>query len=162
MSKAIWKASLSSQSRLRETICPGCEDCAKTPLRASARPDFPPRAMKTGASPMSPRSRALPFSLAEKGRARVSDSDLQPWRMEDAAAQLVFVDGQFRPRSVRFAKFARGRHSLGLKEAIAKQLAALEAHLGRYLDIQRDAFTRAEHRIRRRRCIRPCRPRRYA
>ncbi|MGH9567137.1 MAG: Fe-S cluster assembly protein SufD, partial [Candidatus Angelobacter sp.] len=35
------------------------------------------------------------FSLAEKGKARVSDSDLKPWRVEDAAAQLVFVDGQF-------------------------------------------------------------------
>ena len=36
------------------------------------------------------------FSLAEKGKARVSDSDLKPWRVQDAAAQLVFVDGQFR------------------------------------------------------------------
>jgi Fe-S cluster assembly protein SufD len=81
------------------------------------------------------------FSLAEKGKARVSDSDLKPWRVEDAAAQLVFVDGQFRGDLSALGTLPASVSILSLKEAIAKNPSALEAHLGRYLDIQRDAFS---------------------
>ena len=81
------------------------------------------------------------FSLAEKGKARVSDSDLKPWRVEDAAARLVFVDGQFRRDLSALGALPASVSILSLKEAIAKNPSALEAHLGRYLDIQRDAFS---------------------
>jgi Fe-S cluster assembly protein SufD len=81
------------------------------------------------------------FSLAGKDKARVSDSALEPWRVEDAAAQLVFVDGRFcRDLSV-LGTLPASISILSLKEAIAKNFSALEAHLGRYLDIQRDAFS---------------------
>ncbi len=81
------------------------------------------------------------FSLAEKGKGRVSDSDLKPWRVEDAAAQLVFVDGQFRGDLSALGTLPASVSILSLKEAIAKNPSALEAHLGRHLDIQRDAFS---------------------
>jgi Fe-S cluster assembly protein SufD len=81
------------------------------------------------------------FSLAEKGKARVSDSDLKPWHVQDAAAQLVFVDGQFRGDLSVLRTLPASVSIVSLKEAIAKNFSALEAHLGRYLDIQRDAFS---------------------
>jgi Fe-S cluster assembly protein SufD len=82
-----------------------------------------------------------PFSLPEKGNARVSASDLKPWRVEDGAAQLVFVDGQFRGDLSALGALPECVSVLSLKEAFAKDPTALEAHLGRYLDIQRDAFS---------------------
>jgi Fe-S cluster assembly protein SufD len=81
------------------------------------------------------------FSLAEKDKGRVSDSDLKPWRVEAAAAQLVFVDGQFRGDLSALGTLPASVGILSLKEAIAKNPSALEAHVGRYLDIQRDAFS---------------------
>jgi Fe-S cluster assembly protein SufD len=80
------------------------------------------------------------FALAAR-TAQLSDSDLTQWRMESAAAQLVFVDGQFVRELSRFGNMPAGVTVSGLKEGIAKNAKALEAHLGRYLDIQRDPFS---------------------
>jgi Fe-S cluster assembly protein SufD len=82
----------------------------------------------------------LQFSLAGKKSGRVSQDDLQPWRLE-AAAQLVFVDGHF-VRELSVLKTLPANVSVAsLKEEIAKSTKRLEAHLGRYLNIQRDAFS---------------------
>src|SRR4029077_17461342 len=37
------------------------------------------------------------FVLPPIGAVQISGADLQPWRMEEAAVELVFIDGQFAP-----------------------------------------------------------------
>jgi len=84
------------------------------------------------------------FSLPGQLATELSRDDLKPWRVEGVAAQLVFVDGQFvRELSEFGAPFGTGPTSItvsGLKEEIEKRTPALEAHLGRYLNVERDAF----------------------
>jgi Fe-S cluster assembly protein SufD len=80
------------------------------------------------------------FSLPGRSVANLSASALKPWRVEGIAAQLVFVDGQFvRELSVLGTLPAKITIS-GLKAEIEKSTPGLEAHLGRYLNLQRDAF----------------------
>ena len=81
------------------------------------------------------------FKLADKSGPRPSESDLSPWRLEGAAAQLVFVDGQFVRELSRFRTLPSNIMVAGLKEEIEKNAQTLEAHLGRYLNIQRDPFS---------------------
>jgi Fe-S cluster assembly protein SufD len=79
------------------------------------------------------------FSFAQPA-AHLSDSDLKRWRVDGAAAQLVFVDGEFVRGLSIFGTLPAGITVSGLKEEIEKRTPAVEAHLGRYLNIQRDAF----------------------
>ncbi len=81
------------------------------------------------------------FALAGKSNARLSVSDLQQWKMDGSAAQLVFVGGQFRSDLSQIGKLASGIAISTLKEETVKSAKLLEAHLGRYLDIQRDPFS---------------------
>ena len=81
-----------------------------------------------------------PFSLPGQYVAGLSDSDLKPWRVEGAAVQLVFVDGEFVRALSVFGALPVGVAVSGLKEEIERRTPALEAHFGRYLAIQRDAF----------------------
>jgi Fe-S cluster assembly protein SufD len=70
----------------------------------------------------------------------VSESELEPWRLDKAAAQLIFVDGRFVRELSRFAKLPAGVTVSSLKEEIAADSKQLEAHLGRYLNQERDPF----------------------
>jgi Fe-S cluster assembly protein SufD len=81
-----------------------------------------------------------PFSLPGQYAAGLSDSDLKAWRVEGAAVQLVFVDGEFVRALSAFGALPTGVTVSALKEAIEKRTPPLEAHLGRYLAIERDAF----------------------
>ena len=85
-----------------------------------------------------------PFSLAEEPRATVLhsnfDSDLKPWRMDGAAARLVFVDGQFVRHLSSIGALPPGIVISSLKQEIAMGGERLADHLGRYLNIQRDPF----------------------
>jgi Fe-S cluster assembly protein SufD len=81
-----------------------------------------------------------PFALPDDRATDLAALDLKPWRMEGAAAQLVFVDGQFVRELSALGALPAGVTILGLKEEIEKGTPALESHLGRYLDLQRDAF----------------------
>lgn len=81
------------------------------------------------------------FALPGKSDAHLSASDLRQWRMEGSAAQLVFVDGQFRPDLSQLGKPFSGITVSTLKEEAAKSAKLLESHFGRYLDIQRDPFS---------------------
>ena len=80
------------------------------------------------------------FSLGN-GAARVSTSDLKSWRVDDTAARLVFIDGHFVRELSQFGALPAGVAVSGLKEEIANNSTTLEAHLGRYLNIQRDPFS---------------------
>lgn len=81
------------------------------------------------------------FSLGSRNAATIFEADLKPWRMEDASAQLVFVDGQFVRELSRFKILPASVLVSGLKERITKDAESLEDHLGRYLDTQRDPFS---------------------
>jgi Fe-S cluster assembly protein SufD len=80
------------------------------------------------------------FTLAGKP-ASANASELKKWRMEPAAAELVFVDGQFVREWSVMGNLAAGISISSLKEEITNAGKILEAHLGRYLNIQRDPFS---------------------
>ena len=79
------------------------------------------------------------FSLATKGH--VSTSDLETWRLPEAAAQLVFLDGEFAPEFSALGNLPSGVEISGLQQQIANKPQTVEAHLGRHLDIKRDPFS---------------------
>ena len=82
-----------------------------------------------------------PFLLKEKGKIQLSKKDLAGGAIEGAPAQLVFVDGQFVRECSHFANLPRGVTIAGLKDQIANNPDAIEAHLGHYLDTRRDPFS---------------------
>jgi Fe-S cluster assembly protein SufD len=85
-----------------------------------------------------------PFSLAQGPGATFLpsnfDSDLKPWRVDGAAARLVFVDGQLVRHLSSIGAEAPGIVIASLKQEIANGAKLLEDNLGRYLNIQRDPF----------------------
>jgi Fe-S cluster assembly protein SufD len=81
-----------------------------------------------------------PFSLRRE-ETDLSKKDLQDLQIDGAAAQLVFVDGQFARELSEFTSVPKGVAIAGLKEQIANNPNAAEAHLGRYLDTRRDPFS---------------------
>ena len=80
-----------------------------------------------------------PFRLS-RNAARISANDLQPWRMETAACQLVFVNGRFAAELSSLEKLPAGVHVSSLAQQIAQNPREIENQLGAHLDIQRDAF----------------------
>jgi Fe-S cluster assembly protein SufD len=81
-----------------------------------------------------------PFRLARNGKDLPSAKQIEPFRMAGAACTLVFVDGRFAPALSSLGKLPRGIAVSSLASELAKNPAAVEAHLGRYLNIQRDPF----------------------
>jgi Fe-S cluster assembly protein SufD len=81
------------------------------------------------------------FSLPRETEPQLSKSDPRSWRMEGSAAQLVFVDGRFSRELSFIDSLPAGVEISGLKDQIATKPEAIEAHLGRYLAIQRDPFS---------------------
>jgi Fe-S cluster assembly protein SufD len=78
------------------------------------------------------------FKLAQP--AQVKDRDVSGYRLEGAACQLVFVNGKFAAELSLLSKLPPGLHVASLSEILRNDPASLEAHLGRYLNIERDAF----------------------
>lgn len=80
-----------------------------------------------------------PFRL---GRNSVSPSseELQTWRIEGTACQVVFINGRFAPELSRIGGLPRGLQVSSIARQIVENPGALERHLGRYLDIYRDPF----------------------
>ena len=74
-----------------------------------------------------------------KQQKAFSNNDLTPWTITGAAAQLVFIDGRFAPPLSNSANLP-GVQIRSLKDQIASKPTDLEAHLGKYANIQRDAF----------------------
>jgi Fe-S cluster assembly protein SufD len=81
------------------------------------------------------------FSLAKKTEARLPKKDLESSRIENAAAELVFVDGHFSRELSNVGTQQSGVTVSSLADEITRDPAAIEAHLGRYLDIKRDPFS---------------------
>jgi Fe-S cluster assembly protein SufD len=80
----------------------------------------------------------IQFAFAEQGR-ELSKNDLKGWTINGAAAQLVFIDGSFSAELSDSAKFA-GVEIASLKAQIASKPGEIQAHLGKYANIQRDVF----------------------
>jgi Fe-S cluster assembly protein SufD len=87
---------------------------------------------------VSPIARAQ-FVLGKQHRT-ISKNDLKSWTINAVAARLVFVDGRFAPELSDSAKFP-GVQISSLKDQTATKPGEVEAHLGKYADIQRDAFS---------------------
>ena len=81
-----------------------------------------------------------PFQLARNGRARLSQKELEPYQVAGIASQLVFVNGRFVRELSLLGKLPDGVKVSSLAAEIFSNPGAIEAHLGRYLDIRRDAF----------------------
>ncbi len=88
---------------------------------------------------VAPISRAA-FRLATPGAKSVTKDALAPYDLPSALSQLVFVDGYFVPELSAAGALPRGVKVTSLANAINTDAVSLQAHLGRYLDTQRDAF----------------------
>lgn len=82
------------------------------------------------------------FQLAHDARrsGAVYGDTLEACRIPGAACQLVFVNGRFAPQLSDLGSLPQGVRVESLATAIAQEGNSLEAHLGRYLNIDRDAF----------------------
>jgi Fe-S cluster assembly protein SufD len=74
-------------------------------------------------------------------RRKISAQELERFPASEFHFQLTFVDGRFAPELSRVGKLPAGVTVNGLAAELASHPQSLEAHLGRYLDIRRDAFS---------------------
>ncbi len=80
------------------------------------------------------------FELAEDDANQVSSGQLRQYALPGAACQLVFVNGRFARELSSFDHLPQRIGASSLADEISTNPAALEHHLGRYLDTKRDAF----------------------
>ena len=80
-----------------------------------------------------------PFELATD--SKVSARELEHFHVPGAACQLVFVNGRFVRELSSLNELLEGITVTGLAHEIEAGSGVLESHLGRYLNIQRDAFS---------------------
>ena len=83
-----------------------------------------------------------PFQLARDAQrsGAVYGDTLDACRIPGAACQLVFVNGRFAPRLSDLGSLPQGVLAGSLAQAIGRDGGSLEAHLGRYVNIDRDSF----------------------
>ena len=81
-----------------------------------------------------------PFHIAPDRREQVDRKDLEPYVIPGAACRLVFVNGCFAPELSDLGALPEGVKVGGLADCVARDSQALEPYLGRYVNIQRDAF----------------------
>ena len=74
------------------------------------------------------------------GAATLTRDEAAEFRYDGAAAELVFVNGRFARELSQLDGLPRGVTVTSLREQMDREPAALEKHLGRYADAQRDAF----------------------
>jgi len=80
------------------------------------------------------------FHLARNGHSLPSLKEIEPFRIPGVGCQLVFVDGRYAEKLSSIGKLAAGVTVGNLAAEIARDPAAIENHLGRYLNTQRDSF----------------------
>ena len=80
-----------------------------------------------------------PFELA--GDVRVSQDEVKQFGLPGPGCRLVFVNGRFARELSSVGKLPAGVKVNGLAAEINANSSEVESHLGRYLDIQRDAFS---------------------
>lgn len=80
------------------------------------------------------------FALAEETSLRPSASEVSSWCFAGCSARLVFWNGKFAKELSSWFEMPDGVVATGLGDAIRRHPEAVENHLGRYLDIERDSF----------------------
>ncbi len=80
------------------------------------------------------------FLLTRNRRVRLSQQELEPYRVPGVSCQLVFVNGHFARELSLLGKLPAGVKVRNLGGEISSNPEAIKPHLGRYLDIRRDAF----------------------
>jgi Fe-S cluster assembly protein SufD len=80
-----------------------------------------------------------PFELA--GAEKLAKDQLDQFRAPGAAQQLVFVNGHFDRELSSVGNLPSGVKVNGLSDEIESNSSAVESHLGRCLNTQRDAFS---------------------
>lgn len=81
-----------------------------------------------------------PFRLANGAYEAISPVALQPFLVPGSACRLVFVNGRFVPALSNLAELPAGVRAGSLAGQIAEDSSVLEPYLGRYLDVEHDAF----------------------
>jgi Fe-S cluster assembly protein SufD len=83
-----------------------------------------------------------PFQLAQDPRKSggIYSDTLDACRIPGAVCQLVFLNGRFASELSELGDLPQGVRVGSLSEAIEHEGQRVEAHLGRYLNIERDAF----------------------
>ncbi len=81
-----------------------------------------------------------PFRLTRDGAATLATRDVRPWRIAGETCLLVFVNGHFSRELSAVERLPHGLIVGSLEANMGNGGQALEPHLGRYLDIGRDAF----------------------
>ncbi|MGA7885032.1 MAG: Fe-S cluster assembly protein SufD [Acidobacteriaceae bacterium] len=74
------------------------------------------------------------------GPAKLATSDGAAQGLDGVAAQIVFVNGRYAPEWSSLNQLPNGVTVASLRDQIEKNPAAMQSHLGRYADTQRDAF----------------------
>jgi Fe-S cluster assembly protein SufD len=81
----------------------------------------------------------MPFELSRN--ARVSQREVEQLGVPSLGCRLVFVNGQFSRELSAIGQLSVGLSVNSLAEEISANSSSVELHLGRYLDIRRDAFS---------------------
>lgn len=81
-----------------------------------------------------------PFRLVRNGHSLPSQKDLNQFQIPGVGCRLVFVDGRFAETLSSIGNLPAGVTVDNLASEIARNPGAIEQHLGRYLDTQRDSF----------------------
>jgi Fe-S cluster assembly protein SufD len=81
-----------------------------------------------------------PYRLARNGRARLSQKELEPYRVAGVACQLVFVNGRFASELSLLNNLPAGVKVSSLAGEISSDPGAIKQHFSSYVDIRRDAF----------------------
>jgi Fe-S cluster assembly protein SufD len=79
------------------------------------------------------------FRLASAGQ--VSDDTASSFQLPGVASRLLFVNGHFVRELSSIEGLPKGVKACGLAEAMSENPDQVEPYLGRYLNIQRDAFS---------------------
>ena len=82
----------------------------------------------------------IPFRPAHSVTS-LSAADIAPWIVPEARARLVFVDGAFAPELSAPAPLADGVVVARIAAAVGSHADLLEAHLGRYIDFDKELFS---------------------
>jgi len=82
----------------------------------------------------------IPFRLTRETAVPSSVSDLERWRIQNAAVRLVFVEGRFAPELSTRGPLPDRVTANSLRQEIVNRPQAVADHMGRYLDIERDPF----------------------
>jgi Fe-S cluster assembly protein SufD len=82
-----------------------------------------------------------PFHLVRNGKSLPSAAEVSAYQIAGAACELVFVDGRWIRSLSSVRELPDGLRVASLAAEITNHSGAIEPHLGRYLDIQRDPFS---------------------